>query len=74
MTEEECKLVWAAFDAEGGPFGDLFKLLLLTGQRRSEVGGMTWDELRDLDGENPTWEIPSHRTKNKRPYIVPLSP
>jgi integrase len=74
LTEEECKLVWAAFDAEGGPFGDLFKLLLLTGQRRSEVGGMTWDELRDLDGENPTWEIPSYRTKNKRPHIVPLSP
>lgn len=73
LTEEECKLVWAAFEAEGGTFGDLFKLLLLTGQRRSEVGGMTWDELKNLDGENPTWEIPSHRTKNKRPHIVPLS-
>ncbi|WP_069188761.1 tyrosine-type recombinase/integrase [Candidatus Terasakiella magnetica] len=74
LTEDEIKLVWAAFDAEGGTFGDLFKLLLLTGQRRAEVGGMRRDELKNIDGGNPTWEIPSHRTKNKRPHIIPLSP
>jgi len=73
LTLEEIPFVWKAFEAEGGIFGDLFKLLLLTGQRRAEVGGMTWDELFDLESEKPYWEIPAIRTKNKRPQIVPLS-
>jgi integrase len=46
--------------------------LLLTGQRRGEVAGMTWSELRDLSNENAIWEIPGNRTKNKRSHIVPL--
>jgi integrase len=45
-------------------------MLLLTGQRRGEVAGMTWDEL-DLDGR--VWNIPSDRTKNGHAHIVPLS-
>jgi integrase len=46
------------------------KLLLVTGQRRSEVAGMTWSE---IDGDG-VWTLPSNRTKNKRPHLVPLSP
>lgn len=68
------KLVAGGFGAEGGAFCDLFRLLLLTGQRRAEVGGMLRAELSDLDGDKPTWEIPSDRTKNGRPHIVPLAP
>ena len=34
---------------------------------------MKWDELRDLDGEAPVWEIPSSRTKNHRAHLVPLT-
>jgi hypothetical protein len=30
------------------PFGPLLKVLLLTGQRRNEVAGMTRDELSDV--------------------------
>lgn len=74
LNHAEVVEVWAAFEAEGGLFGDLFKLLLLTGQRRSETAGMRLAELFDLDGEKPTWEIPSSRTKNSRPHAVPLSP
>ena len=33
---------------------------------------MSWNELRDLSGENAVWEIPGNRTKNKRSHIVPL--
>jgi integrase len=43
-------------------------MLVLTAQRREEVGGLRWDEVRDemivLSGE---------RTKNKRTHIIPLS-
>ncbi|MBF0418130.1 MAG: site-specific integrase [Magnetococcales bacterium] len=74
LNHAEVADVWAAFEAEGGLFGDLFKLLLLTGQRRSETAGMRLSEISDLDGEKPVWEIPGNRTKNSRPHTVPLSP
>ncbi|WP_135077322.1 site-specific integrase [Terasakiella sp. SH-1] len=73
LSEDEIKVVWQAFENEGLVFGDLFKLLLLTGQRRSEVIEMTIDECRGLNTLEPIWEIPAHRTKNKRPQIVYLS-
>ena len=44
------------------------KVLLLTGQRRSEVVGMRWDEVA---GE--LWSLPPSRVKNNRPHSVPLS-
>jgi integrase len=53
-----------------GRFGPFAKLLLLTGQRRTEVAGMTWTEL-DLD--KALWMLPGTRTKNGRPHEVPLS-
>ncbi len=73
LSEGEVVDVWRAFEQEGHFFGDIFKLLLLTGQRRAEVGGMHVSELSSLDGYHPIWEIPGKRTKNKRPHLVPLS-
>lgn len=40
LNEAEIIDVWRAMDAHGGIFGDMFKLLLLTGQRRGEVAGI----------------------------------
>jgi integrase len=74
LSESEIVEVWRAFEAEGDAFRDLFKLLLLTGQRRAEVGEMRFAELSGMGSDKPIWEIPSHRTKNGRPHIVPLSP
>lgn len=74
LSEAEIVQVWRAFEAEGGTFRDLFKLLLLTGQRRAEVGEMRRRELIGLDGEQPTWEILGVRTKNSRSHLVPLAP
>jgi integrase len=74
LNEAEIAEVWQAFGAEGGAFCDLFKLLLLTGQRRGEVVGMCRAELSCLDGDKPVWDIPSDRTKNSRPHSVPLAP
>ena len=34
---------------------------------------MHFEEISELDGENPIWEIPASRTKNKLPHIVPLT-
>lgn len=71
LRPHEISVVWNAFDQIGGPFGPLFKLLLLTAQRRDEVGEMRW---RELDLQNSTWTIPAARSKNGAEHIVHLSP
>jgi integrase len=68
LTDEETGRVWAA--ANGFPYGAIVRLLLATGQRRNEVGGMRWSE---LDLESRTWRLPKERTKGNRDHLVPLS-
>jgi integrase len=70
LSDFELLLVWQAAEMLGGPGGLLIKLLMLTGQRRSEVAGMTWDE---LDLEQGTWTLPGPRVKNGKTHIVPLA-
>jgi integrase len=55
----------------GYPFGDMTKLLLLTGLRLREVAEARWREF-DLDGA--LWTIPKSRTKGDAEHLVPLSP
>jgi hypothetical protein len=43
LREAEIKTVWAASERLGYPFGPFVQMLLLTGQRRSEVACMRWD-------------------------------
>ncbi len=71
LTDDEIRWLWTATEPVG-PFNSIVRLLLLTGQRRSEVGGLTDSEL-DL-GDTPIWSIPAGRTKNGRAHTVPLSP
>ena len=61
---------WDGTEQLGRPFGLVFRLMLLTAQRESEVAGMRWSEL-DLDGR--TWTIPGARAKNGKPHIVHLN-
>ena len=68
LSADEIRLVWDSFDRLGYPFGPLFKLLLVTGQRCGEVGGMKWSEIAD-DG----WHIPNERAKRGKGHLVPLS-
>jgi integrase len=70
LTDDEIRWFWLACDEIGWPFGPVFKLLLLTGQRRDEVGGMKWTEI-DLDKQ--TWTLPRNRAKSDRGHEVHLS-
>ena len=70
LSDEELASLLAAADAEGYPFGDAFKMLALTGQRRSEVAGLRWTE---IDFEHAVWVIPAARSKNGQSHDVPLS-
>jgi integrase len=69
LTPDERREVWAA-TAGGGAYDAIVRLLLLTGQRREEVGGMRWSE---VDLGKALWSVPSERTKNGLPHLVPLS-
>lgn len=70
LTDQELVAIWKACGDMGQPFGQLFKLLLLTGQRLGEVAGMTTAE---LDAEGKVWTIPPARAKNNREHVVPLA-
>jgi integrase len=70
LSDDELRWAWLASDRIGYPFGPMAKLLLLTGQRRNEVAGMTSGET-DLD--NREWVIPAERSKNGQPHSVALS-
>jgi len=68
LSDDELRVVWTY--AGGGDYGAIVRLLILTGQRREEVGGMLWSEL-DLD--KGLWRIGAERTKNGLAHEVPLS-
>jgi integrase len=68
LMDSELCAIWNACE---GTYGNIVKLLILTGQRREEVGGMRQSELNDPDPG--VWTMPASRTKNKREHSLPLS-
>lgn len=68
LTDDEIRLFWSACDCLGYPFGPIYRLLLLTGQRLREVAEMSW---REVDGD--IWTLPDARSKNADEHTVPLS-
>lgn len=70
LNDDELAVIWRGCDELGFPFGSLYRLLLLTGQRREEVASLDW---RELSRKERLWTLPSSRAKNKKPNLVPLS-
>ena len=70
LNDAEIRALWSASEAIGYPYGPLFQLLLVTGQRKSEVGEAHWNE---FDLANRLWAIPASRMKSDAPHEVPLS-
>jgi integrase len=71
LTEDEIRWFWKATGEDGYPFGMLCRLLLVTAQRRDEVGLAAWSE---IDLERRLWTMPREKTKGDRAHEVPLSP
>lgn len=69
LSEAELRIVWQAC-APLADFGRIVRLLVLTGQRRGEIGGLLWSEINVAERQI---ELPGRRTKNGKPHIVPLS-
>src|SRR5262249_44066193 len=71
LSDGEIRRFWAGCDKLGWRFAPMFKLLLLTAQRRDEVGTMEWAELEELALRR--WTIPRQKAKNDRAHEVHLS-
>ena len=62
-------------------YGDLIHLLMLTGQRCSEISELQWRETRNVESfiddglpiAGPALVLPAERVKNGHKHIVPLS-
>lgn len=69
LLDAELRAVWGAADGMGYPYGPLFQMLILTGQREREVADMSWSE---VDLGKRLWTIPASRMKGGRAHEVPL--
>jgi integrase len=69
LTDQELAAVWHAAAQIGWPFGVAIRLLILTGARREEIGGLRWSEISDTE-----IKLAGARTKNGEPHDIPLSP
>jgi integrase len=70
LSDGEIKRFWSACDKLDAPAGQCLKLLLLTGCRLNEIAMLS----RRTEVDDDTITIPSARSKNKLPHMIPLSP
>jgi integrase len=68
LQDHELAVIWKAAAALGWPFGDVVRLLILTGARRNEIAALSWSEL-----VGDEIRLSSERTKNGEPRTIPLS-
>jgi integrase len=68
LTPDELRIIWNA--AGDDHHGVIIKVLMLTGQRRSEIGDLRWDEI-DFDGK--LISLAGDRTKNDTAHTIPMS-
>ena len=71
LTKDEIAKVWTTLVGhQHCHFLDIVHLLLLTGQRKNEIGELRWSEV-DFDAR--VLRLPATRVKNNRDHIVHLS-
>jgi integrase len=68
LSDPEIASVWHASFQLMTPYGQMYRTFLLTGQRRSEVSTMRWNEINE-----DTWVIPREKVKKDRAHTVPLT-
>jgi integrase len=67
LSNAELVAMWNG--CQDDAYGRVVRLLILTGQRREEVGAMSWPELNRAAG---TWTISASRAKNGREHTLAL--
>jgi integrase len=67
LSDGELAVIWKA--CADDDFGRIVKLLILTGCRREEIGGLKWEE---IDLKTGVLTVPGERTKNHRALVLTL--
>jgi integrase len=67
LNDGEMKLIWAA-TADGSDYSAVVRLLMLSGQRASEIAGLRWSEIA-----GDTIVFPPERVKNGRKHVIPIT-
>jgi integrase len=71
LSQEELDRLWEVLDRHSDRMtAYVYKFLILTGARKGEALGATWDQ---FDLEKGVWTKPSHLTKQKKKEHLPLS-
>ncbi len=70
LDEAEIAALWRAWNNMAWPFGPLFKLLLLTGQRRNQVASL---RLADIGFAQQIWTVPEESGRPGSGHEIPLS-
>jgi integrase len=70
LSDAELRAFWRAAGRMGYPYGPVFRLLLLTGCRNTEVRDARW---REFDITAAVWRIPEERFKSGSEHLVALS-
>lgn len=65
LTDDELRRVWISAKEIGYPFGTIVQMLILTGQRKSEIGTLRWEQIQDD-------RITLPDTKNGRAHTFPI--
>jgi integrase len=77
LSEEEIQIFWHGLDRDDLPWDRRTRLALkfelVTMLRSGELLAARRDELFDLDGENPRFDVPLKRVKKRRMIQQPLS-
>lgn len=68
LSDAELAAIWKVLPND--QYGAIVKLLVLTGQRRDEIGALRWSE---VNVDKALISLPGERTKNHRPHDVPMS-
>jgi len=68
LSEAELASILSALGED--QFSDMIRLLVLTGQRRMEIGGLRWSE---VDFDRGLICFPPERSKNNRQHELPIS-
>jgi integrase len=69
LSDAELGLIWRALGEDH--YSIIVKLLMLTGQRLSEITALRWSE---IDFDRGAISLPAGRTKNHRAHDIPITP
>lgn len=69
LSPSELRMIWKGTEHVCDDYRCIIRLLMLTGSRREEIGGLQWSEVG-----TDRLELPGSRVKNGRGHLIPLSP